>query len=109
MEYDYSVLDYLEPAIISGVARNLVIFGLLIALVLFIRLALKAKTIRSFQSELSIFVIIWVLSELVRALLVLRIIEANPTLQLLSIVIHTISMVAFGVFIVVRFYRHRAG
>lgn len=89
--------------------RNLVPIGLIIALVLFLRLGIKAKSIRSVQAELSIFIVIWVSAELLRAMLLLGIIRTNATLEFSGIVIHTMSMIAFGIFMVFRFYRYSAG
>ena len=89
--------------------RNLVPIGLIIALVLFLRLGIKAKSIRSVQAELSIFIVIWVTAELLRAMLLLGIIRTNATLEFSGIVIHTMSMIAFGIFMVFRFYRYSAG
>ena len=89
--------------------RNLVPIGLIIALLLFLRLGIKAKSIRSVQAELSIFIVIWVSAELLRAMLLLGIIRTNATLEFSGIVIHTMSMIAFGIFMVFRFYRYSAG
>ena len=87
---------------ISAIARNFVILGLAVALVLMFRVAVRSKTIRSLQAELSIFLTIWILSELVRDLGILDIIGANPTL---AITFHTLAMIAFGFFLLFRFYR----
>ena len=91
--------------IVSVFARNLVPAGLIIALGLFGWLALRVKTLRSLQVELSIFLIIWIIAELLRSLLVAGVISGSPSLQLIGLEIHTISMVAFGFLITVRIYR----
>ena len=91
-----------------SIMRNLVPIVLIIALLLFLRLGIKAKSIRSVQAELSIFIVIWVVAELLRAMLLLGIIQTNPTIEVLGITIHTLSMIAFGIFVVFRFYRYSA-
>ncbi|MBI3023911.1 MAG: hypothetical protein HYU03_06370 [Thaumarchaeota archaeon] len=90
---------------IAPIARNLVPPGLIVALVLFLALAIRSKTIGSLQAELSIFLTIWVVAELLRVLGILNLIGTSPTLQLITVTIHTLSMVAFGLFILFRFYR----
>lgn len=78
---------------------------LTIALILFLVLAIKAKTIRSLQVQLSIFLIIWTVAELLRALLVIRVISATAQNELIGLEIHTVAMLAFGFFMIFRFYR----
>lgn len=90
---------------IAAIARNLVPAGLIVALILFLVLAIRSRTIGSLQAELSIFLSIWVVAELLRALGVLNLIGTSPTFQLITFTIHTLSMVAFGLFILLRFYR----
>lgn len=90
---------------VSDTLRNFVPVMLVIALILFARLAFKSKGLSSLQSQLSIFLIIWIIAELLRALLNLGLIAATSALQLLGFEIHTVAMVAFGVFLLFRFYR----
>src|SRR5207245_7589887 len=70
--------------IVSVFARNLVPAGLIIALGLFGWLALRVKTLRSLQVELSIFLIIWIIAELLGSLLVAGVISCCPSLQLIG-------------------------
>lgn len=90
---------------ISDSLRNLVPVILLIAFLLFARLAIKSKSLSSLQSQLSVFLMIWIVAELLRALLNAGMIAATPALQLLGFEIHTLAMVAFGGFLLFRFYR----
>ena len=90
---------------ISSALRNLVPVMLVVALVLFARLAIKSKSLSSLQSQLSVFLMIWIVAELLRALLAVGLIAATPALQLLGFEIHTAAMVAFGGFLLFRFYR----
>ena len=91
--------------VVSGVARDIVPIGLIIALGLFGRLAVRGKTLRSLQVELSIFLTIWIVAELLRSLLELGLIAGSTGLQLIGLELHTISMVAFGLLITIRVYR----
>jgi hypothetical protein len=91
---------------IAEVARNLVPYALILALGIFASSAIRARTLRSLPAQLSIFVIIWVVAELLRVFLLMGIVSATPELQFLGLVIHAASMVAFGLFIVFRFFRH---
>jgi hypothetical protein len=95
--------------LISYVSRLIVPFGLVVALALFGSSAIRSKTLRSLPAQLSVFVIIWVVAELLRSLLLFDVIRASPELQLVGLVIHTVSMIAFGLFIVTRYYRHSKG
>jgi hypothetical protein len=90
---------------ISVALRNLVPVMLIVALVLFARLAIKSKSLSSLQSQLSAFLMIWIVAELLRALLAVGLVAATPALQLLGFEIHTVAMVAFGGFLLFRFYR----
>lgn len=89
----------------SNVAADLVPIALIIALILFARLAFKSKSLSTLQAQLSIFLIIWIISELLRSFQLLNIISASASLQLLGLEIHTVAMVAFGAFLLFRYYR----
>jgi len=86
-------------------ATYLVPVSLIIAFILFARLAIVSKSIRSLQAQLSIFIIVWIVAELLRSLLLLNVISASASLQLLGLEIHTAAMLAFGVFMLSRYYR----
>lgn len=90
---------------IAGVLINLVPAGLVVALAFFLRLAMTSKTWRSLQAQLSVFMSVWIVAELVRALVALGLIRGSADLTTIGIVIHTSAMVLFGVFIILRIYR----
>lgn len=90
---------------ISNALRNFVPVMLVVAFVLLARLAVKSKSLASLQSQLSVFLMIWIVAELLRALLDTGMIVATPALQLLGFEMHTVAMVAFGGFLLFRFYR----
>jgi hypothetical protein len=86
-------------------AGYLVPVTLALALVIFAWLAIRSKSISSLQAQLSIFIIIWIVAELLRSLLLLNVISATPSMQLLGLEIHTAAMLAFGFFMLFRYYR----
>jgi hypothetical protein len=90
---------------VSAALRNFVPVMLVVALLLFARLAIKSRSMSSLQSQLSVFLMIWIIAELLRALLNVGVIAATAALQLLGFEIHTVAMVAFGGFLLFRFYR----
>ena len=90
---------------VSGSLRNFVPVMLVVAFVLFARLAIKSRSLSSLQSQLSAFLMIWIVAELLRALLNFGMIASTPALQLLGFEIHTVAMVAFGGFLLFRFFR----
>ena len=83
----------------------LIPIALIIAFILFARLAIISKSLRTLQAQLSIFILIWVAAELLRSLLLLNVISASASLQLLGLEVHTAAMVAFGVFMLSRYYK----
>ncbi len=90
---------------ISTALRNLVPVMLVVAFVLCARLAIKSRSLSSLQSQLSVFLMIWIVPEMLRALIDLGVVVATPALQLLGFEMHTAAMVAFGGFLLFRFYR----
>ena len=78
-------------------ATYLVPVTLIVAFILFARLAIISKSIRSLQAQLSIFIIVWIVAELLRSLLLLNVFSASASLQTLGLEIHTAAMLAFGV------------
>ena len=93
----------------SQLARKLVPLGLVVALVIFASMALKARTLWSFRAQLSIFVLIWIAAELPRSLIVAGLVNFSADLSLFGLEAHTVSMVAFGVILVYRFFRLPTG
>jgi hypothetical protein len=90
---------------LPDVATYMVPIALAIAFILFTRLAIIAKSLRTLQAQLSIFILIWITAELLRSLLLLNIINASVAMQTLGLEIHTAAMVAFGVFMLSRYYK----
>jgi len=85
-----------------------ILTGVLIALVLFVRMAVSAGTIRSLQFQLAGFLTIWTLSEVPRVLNSIGVLNL-AAISLYGTMTHTASMVAFAIFIVYRFSRFVLG
>lgn len=100
-----TALSILVLSDITDALRNLVPVMLVIALILFLRLSIRSRSLSSLQTQFSVFLSIWIIAELLRALLVFGAIAVTPALQLLAFEVHTMAMVAFGFFLLFRFYR----
>jgi hypothetical protein len=94
----------LNPGIFLLFMNNITIILLLIALGIFVWQASRSKSIRSFQFQISIFLVVWILGEMVGNL------EGNgiivfPALQgNLGLEIHLVSMILFSLMLWLRFY-----
>lgn len=85
------------------ILEGIIFSGLIFAFILYLYLALKAKSYKSLEFQLSIFLIIWIIAEALRVMEYMGFIEGNQNLSLLGLFIHTISMVLFAFFISYRF------
>ena len=92
----------------SPVTFLFVFFGtiilLLVALSIFVWLAARSKDIRSFQFQISIFIIIWVLGGVAYTLQDSGIIVVSPLQTDIGLEIHVISLVFFSIMLWLRFY-----
>lgn len=94
----------LNPGIFLLFMNNITIILLLIALGIFVWQATRSKSIRSFQFQISVFLVVWILGEIVGNLEDIGII-LFPALQgNLGLEIHVISMVFFSLMLWLRFY-----
>jgi hypothetical protein len=94
----------LNPAIFLLFINNITIILLLIALGIFVWQVSRSKSIRSFQFQISIFLVVWILGEIVgnledNGIIVFPAIQGNIGLE-----IHVVSMVLFGLMLWLRFY-----
>jgi hypothetical protein len=81
-----------------------ILIGVLVSSILFVRLAVSAGTVRSLQFQLALFLSIWTISEIPRVLDSIGVIDLSP-IRLYGAMVHTVSMVLFGLFIGYRFSR----
>ena len=94
----------LNPGIFLLFMNNITIILLLIALGIFVWQVSRSKSIRSFQFQISIFLVVWILGEIVgnledNGIIVYPALQGNIGLE-----IHVVSMVLFGLMLWLRFY-----
>jgi hypothetical protein len=77
---------------------------LLAALGIFVWLAAKSKDIRSFQFQISIFIIIWILGQVAGSLQDNGTIVLSPFQGDIGLEIHVVSLVFFSIMVWLRFY-----
>jgi hypothetical protein len=94
----------LNPAIFLLFMNNITIILLLIALGIFVWQVSRSKSIRSFQFQISIFLVVWILGEIVGTLEDAGIIVFPALQENLGLEIHVISMVFFSSMLWLRFY-----
>lgn len=81
---------------------------LLVAVSIFAILAARSKSIRRFQFQISVFILIWIASELVETLHEVGLFQLGE-IEDYGYLIHIGSMVFIAVMLWVRFQRSRAG
>jgi hypothetical protein len=94
----------LNPGIFLLFMNNITIILLLIALGIFVWQISRSKSIRSFQFQISIFLVVWILGEIVgnledNGIMVFPALQGNIGLE-----IHVVSMVLFSLVLWLRFY-----
>ena len=93
-----------NPGTLLLLMNSITTLLLLVALGIFVWLAVRSRNIRSFQFQMSIFIIIWILGEITGILQV----NGIPVLSALQgdvgLEIHAISMVFFSMMLWLRFY-----
>lgn len=94
----------LNPGIFLLFMNNITIILLLIALGIFVWQAMRSKSIRSFQFQISVFLVVWILGEIVGTLENVGIIVFPALQENLGLEIHVISMVFFSSMLWLRFY-----
>lgn len=93
-----------SPAILLLLMNGITIILLLGALGIFVWLAARSKNIRSFQFQLSIFIIIWIVGDMVSILHDNGIIGFSAFQSDLGSEIHVVSMVFFSMMLWLRYY-----
>jgi len=85
------------------VAETFTLVGVLLAAIIFGRLAVKAPSIGSFRFQLSIFILIWVTAEVPHIAETIGVIAVG-SFDLFGLAVHMVSMAAFAFFVGVRSY-----
>jgi hypothetical protein len=96
----------------DSVASVLTIILLFIALSIFIWLAVRSRGITTFQFQISIFILIWILGEIIGVLQEYQIVILSPFFNWLpniSLQIHLSSMIFLSVMLWTRFYHSERG
>jgi hypothetical protein len=91
----------------DSVASVLTIILLFIALSIFIWLAVRSRGITTFQFQISIFILIWILGEIIGVLQEYQMVILSPFFNWLpdiSLQIHLSSMIFLSVMLWIRFY-----
>lgn len=86
---------------------DLTFFLLLICVALFGYLAIRSRNVRSFQFQISIFVLIWTIGEFANVLLFNGVIYLPYSFEEVGYEIHLGSMIFFSVFLYSRYYYSR--
>lgn len=74
---------------------------IILSAIIFTRLAFKSKSFGSFQFQLSLFVLLWVIAELPHIASTLGMIN-DTSFELIGVTFHFISMAAFALFVGIR-------
>ena len=98
------VLVWSPTTLFLIIMSNITLILLLVALGIFVWLAARSKKIRSFQFQMSIFLIVWILGEITGSLqgsgvVIFPVLQGDIGLE-----IHTVSMVFFSIMLWFRFY-----
>ena len=99
----FVVVDGISEPVASG----LTIILLFVALSIFICLAVRSRGITTFQFQIAIFILIWILGEIIGVLQEYQIIMLSPFFDQLpdiSLQIHLSSMIFLSVMLWIRFY-----
>jgi len=93
-----------NPGTFLLLMNNVTLILLLGALSIFVWLTARSRDIRSFQFQISIFIVIWILGQVVGILQDSGIIVLPPTLDEIGLEIHVVSLVFLSIMMWVRFY-----
>jgi hypothetical protein len=91
----------------NSIASGLTIILLFIALGIFIWLAVRSREITTFQFQISVFIIIWILGEIIGILQEYQVVILSSIFNWLpdiSLQIHLLSMIFLSVMLWIRFY-----
>ena len=93
----------IEDALFSSSFGNLTLFLLVIALGIFVWLTARSRNIKSFQFQISIFILIWMTGEIVDLLGEEGVVELFSTSEI-GVYVHVLAMAMFSAMLWIRFY-----
>jgi hypothetical protein len=97
-----------NPSVLSVLVDNITPILLIVALGIFIRLAIISKSVRTFQFQISVFIIIWILGEIAGILQNSGILNLSSLQSDIGLEIHVISMVFLSMMLWLRYYYSRS-
>lgn len=92
-----------EDVLFSSSLGNLTLVLLVTALGIFVWLTARSRNIKSFQFQISIFILIWITGEIVDLLGEEGVVEVFSTSEI-GIYVHVFAMAMFGAMLWIRFY-----
>jgi uncharacterized membrane protein SirB2 len=92
-----------EDVLFSSSFGNLTLVLLVIALGIFVWLTARSRNIKSFQFQISIFILIWITGEIVDLLGEERFVEVFSTSEI-GIYLHVLAMAMFSAMLWIRYY-----
>ena len=96
-----------EHGLLASLNDYLTLFLLLVSLIIFVWLAVKSRSVKSFQFQTSMFIAIMVVGGLVDLLLNKGMIKVPSAFQELGFLIHVGSMIFFSMMIWLRYYNSK--
>jgi bacteriorhodopsin len=92
-----------DLALFSSPFGNLTLVLLVIALGIFVWLTARSRNIKSFQFQISIFILIWITGEIVDLLGEEGVVEMFSTSEI-GIYLHVLAMAMFSAMLWIRYY-----
>jgi len=106
----YMSIGWSAATVILIIMSNITLILLLVALGIFVFLILRSMNVRSFQFQMSIFLIIWILGEITGSLQDTGVVILPALQGDIGLEIHTHSMIFFSIMLWLRFiYSERSG
>jgi hypothetical protein len=96
-----------EDGLLPLLNNYLTLFLLLVSLIIFVWLAVKSRSVKSFQFQTSVFIAIMVVGGLVELLVNNGLIKVSSAFQELGFLIHVGSMIFFSMMIWLRYYNSK--
>ena len=92
-----------DAVVLISAFDNLTLLLLMIALGIFLWLTARSRNIRSFQFQISVFILIWIIGEIIDLLGEEGVIDLFSNSEL-GMYIHVLAMAVFSSMIWIRFY-----
>lgn len=93
----------IEDVLFFSSFGNLTLVLLLVALGIFVWLTTRSRNIKSFQFQISMFILIWIIGEIVDLLGEEGVVELFSTSEI-SMYVHVLAMAMFSAMLWIRFY-----